>query len=88
MSPRFSPSSATPGALSSSLTQISWWERALRIRSTTVRTLLSGSDWTVLSCYVIRQPPHGTLPWHFDNQAIHLAECRVLIPLHARPAAR
>ncbi len=48
-----------------------------------IRALLSGTGWTVLSCYLIRQPPHGTLPWHFDNQAIHLAECRLLIPLHA-----
>lgn len=48
-----------------------------------VRGLLSSTDWTVLSCYLIRQPPHGTLPWHFDNQAIHLAECRLLIPLLA-----
>jgi len=51
--------------------------------ASTIRALLSGTNWTVLSCYVIRQPPHGTLPWHYDNQAIHLAECRLLVPLHA-----
>ncbi len=53
----------------------------------TVRALLSRAPWTVLSCYVLRQPPHGTLAWHFDGQALHLPECRLLVPIHAPDAA-
>jgi hypothetical protein len=41
----------------------------------------------VLACYVIRQPPHGTLAWHFDPQAVHLAESRLLVPIQAPEAA-
>ena len=41
----------------------------------------------MLSCYVLRQPPRGTLAWHFDDQAIHLRECRLLLPIHAPEAA-
>ena len=52
-----------------------------------VRALLSRTDWTVLACYVIRQPPHGTLAWHFDDQALHLQESRLLLPIHAPEAA-
>jgi hypothetical protein len=52
-----------------------------------VRDLLSRIDWTVLACYVLRQPPHGILAWHFDNQAVHLPECRVLLPIHAPEGA-
>jgi hypothetical protein len=53
----------------------------------TVRALLSRANWTVLSCYVLRQPPHGTLAWHFDPQALHLQECRLLVPVQAPDAA-
>jgi hypothetical protein len=53
----------------------------------TVRALLSRAAWTVLSCYVLRQPPHGTLAWHFDLQALHLQECRLLVPIQAPDAA-
>ena len=52
-----------------------------------LRTLLTQRDWTVLSVYVLRQPPHGTLPWHFDQQALHLSECRLLLPICAPPGA-
>jgi hypothetical protein len=53
-----------------------------------VRHLLSLIDWTVLACYVTRLEPGGTLAWHFDSQAIHLRECRLLVPIHVPPAAR
>jgi hypothetical protein len=53
----------------------------------TVHALLSQAQWTVLSCYVLRQPPRGTLAWHFDPQALHLQECRLLVPIQAPDAA-
>jgi len=53
----------------------------------TVAALLSRAAWTVLSCYVLRQPPHGTLVWHYDPQALHLQECRLLVPIQAPDAA-
>jgi hypothetical protein len=53
----------------------------------TVSALLSRAEWTVLSCYVLRQPPHGTLVWHFDPQALHLRECRLLVPIQVPAAA-
>jgi hypothetical protein len=53
------------------------------VHAPTVRDLLSRTDWTVLACYVLRQPPHGTLPWHFDDQAIHLQQCRLLLSICA-----
>jgi hypothetical protein len=56
-------------------------------RMPSVQALLSCHDWHVLSVYVLRQPPHGVLPWHFDNQAVHLSECRLLLPIHAPPGA-
>jgi hypothetical protein len=52
-----------------------------------VQALLAQHDWTVLSVYVLRQPPYGTLPWHFDQQALHLSECRLLLPICAPPGA-
>lgn len=52
-----------------------------------VNLLLEGSEWTVLSCYILRQPPRGILPWHFDNQGLHLVDCRLLIPIHAPEGA-
>ncbi|HTC07896.1 MAG TPA: aspartyl/asparaginyl beta-hydroxylase domain-containing protein [Acetobacteraceae bacterium] len=48
-----------------------------------VQTLLSSQAWHVISVYLPRQPPRGTLPWHFDNQALHLSECRLLLPICA-----
>ena len=56
-------------------------------RMPSVQALLSCHDWHVLSVYVLRQPPHGVLPWHFDSQAVHLSECRLLLPIHAPPGA-
>lgn len=53
----------------------------------TVQALLSSRAWYVISAYLLRQPPRGTLPWHFDNQALHLSECRLLLPICAPPGA-
>jgi hypothetical protein len=53
----------------------------------TVRALLSRTAWTLLSCYVLRQPPRGILAWHVDPQALHLQECRLLVPIQAPDAA-
>lgn len=52
-----------------------------------VAALLAARDWTLRGAYLIRQPPGGTLPWHFDNQAPHLEESRVLIPVVVPPRA-
>lgn len=52
-----------------------------------IRALLSRAEWQVLACYVMRQPPHGVLAWHFDNQAPHLPDCRLLLPLWAPTGA-
>lgn len=49
--------------------------------------LLDRLGWRPLAVYVLRQPPRGQLPWHFDNQALHLPECRVLLPIIAPPGA-
>lgn len=37
--------------------------------------------------YIIRQPAGGFLRWHFDNQALHLDFCRLLITVQAAAAA-
>lgn len=52
-----------------------------------VAAMLAAHDWTLRGAYLIRQPPGGTLPWHFDNQAPHLEECRILIPVVVPPQA-
>ena len=54
----------------------------------TVRTLLSRTAWTLLSCYVLRQPPRGILARHVDPQAVHLQECRLLVPIQAPTCRR
>ena len=54
----------------------------------TVRTLLSRTAWTLLSCYVLRQPPRGILARHVDPQAVHLQECRLLVPIQAPTCCR
>ncbi len=41
----------------------------------------------IISCYVHRQAPGGTLRWHYDAQALHLDECRLIVPLHAPPGS-
>ncbi len=57
-------------------------------RMPSVRGLLERFATPVLGCYISRQPPRGRLVWHFDNQALHLSECRLLVPIHAPPGAR
>lgn len=37
--------------------------------------------------HILRQPPRGLLPWHFDPQALHLPLCRLLLTVEADPAA-
>lgn len=53
-----------------------------------LRDLLGHADWSVIDAHVLRQPPHGILPWHFEDQAPYSAETRLLFPLHAPAAAR
>lgn len=53
-----------------------------------VRAFLEGFHCAVLSCHISRQAPGGALPWHFDNQALHLTECRILVPLRIPPGAK
>ncbi len=52
-----------------------------------VAALLSRSNWTVVGCHLVRQPPHGTLPWHFEDQAPYSQESRLLVPIHAPDGA-
>ncbi len=52
-----------------------------------VRGLHAQAGWVVVSCHLMRLPPHGMLPWHFEAQAPHLAESRLLVPLHAPQGA-
>jgi hypothetical protein len=49
--------------------------------------LLARAPWRILGCCLVRQPPRGGLPWHFESQALHLAETRLLMPIHAPPEA-
>ncbi|MDE1146575.1 MAG: aspartyl/asparaginyl beta-hydroxylase domain-containing protein [Azospirillaceae bacterium] len=46
-----------------------------------VARLLDGWGGEVQQVALLRQAPGGTLPWHFDNQALHLPLCRLLLPL-------
>ncbi len=46
-----------------------------------VSALLARLDWDLRGCHLMRQAPRGDLRWHFDNQALHLEETRVLIPI-------
>ncbi len=52
-----------------------------------IRDLLARTPWRIWRCHLARQPPGGCLPWHFDNQALYLAETRLLLPIHAPPEA-
>lgn len=54
----------------------------------TVRALLSRSGWVVVGSCLIRQSPHGVLPWHFEDQAPYSAENRLLVPIQAPAGAR
>jgi hypothetical protein len=57
-------------------------------RMPSVRALLERFAAPVFRCCISRQPPRGRLAWHFDNQALHLPECRLLVPIHAPPGAK
>ncbi|MBB6251393.1 aspartyl/asparaginyl beta-hydroxylase domain-containing protein [Nitrospirillum iridis] len=52
-----------------------------------VAALLARVDWKVRGCHLLRQAPRSLLPWHFDNQALHLDEARILIPIQVPAAA-
>lgn len=52
-----------------------------------VAALLARVDWAVRRCYLLRQGPGDVLRWHFDNQALHLDEARLLVPIVVPPAA-
>jgi hypothetical protein len=54
----------------------------------TVAALLERAQWTVLGAHILRQPPQGTLPWHYEDQAPYSPETRLLIPLHAPVGSR
>jgi hypothetical protein len=49
--------------------------------------LAERAGWTVIGAHVMRLPPRGVLPWHFEAQAPHLAEARLLAPLQAPQGA-
>ncbi|MEA1650661.1 aspartyl/asparaginyl beta-hydroxylase domain-containing protein [Nitrospirillum sp. BR 11164] len=46
-----------------------------------VAALLVRADWRVRACYLLRQGPGEVLKWHYDGQALHLEEARILIPI-------
>jgi len=47
-----------------------------------VAALIQRTGLTVLGAHILRQPPQGLLPWHFEDQAPYSVETRLLIPLH------
>ena len=47
-----------------------------------VTALLARTGWTVVDANVLRQPPQGCLPWHFEPQGLYQNEARLLIPIH------
>ncbi|PWC32378.1 aspartyl/asparaginyl beta-hydroxylase domain-containing protein [Azospirillum sp. TSO35-2] len=51
------------------------------------RRLLEALGCRVLGCDLHRQAPGGFLRWHFDNQALHLPEARLIVPVLAPPGA-
>jgi len=53
-----------------------------------VTALLERSRWTVLGAHILRQPPQGTLAWHYEDQAPYSPETRLLIPIHAPKGSR
>ena len=52
-----------------------------------VAALIDRMGWRPVSVYLLRQQLMGTLKWHFDDQALHLRECRLLLPLFASRGA-
>lgn len=54
----------------------------------TLAALLERSPWTVIGAHILRQPPQGILPWHYEAQAPYSDETRLLIPIHAPAGSR
>lgn len=52
-----------------------------------VSRLLDRLGCRVVSAFVHRQAPGGLLSWHFDVQALHLGESRLIVPILAPPGA-
>lgn len=52
-----------------------------------VSDLISRLPNAVRSVHILRQSPRGLLDWHFEAQAIHHEECRILVPIHAPAGA-
>jgi len=52
-----------------------------------VSDLISRLPAVVRGVHILRQGPRGLLDWHFEAQAIHHEECRVLVPVHAPAGA-
>jgi hypothetical protein len=50
--------------------------------------LTASQGWQVLGIHLDRQVPGAGLPWHWDDQAVHLDAMRLLIPLHVPEGAR
>lgn len=53
-----------------------------------VRAFLNHLACPVRGCHISRQSPHGALRWHYDNQALHLAEARLILPIQAAAGAK
>lgn len=49
--------------------------------------LIADSGWTVLRAHLMRLPPGGILPWHYEPQAPHYRESRLLMPILAPKGA-
>ncbi|MFV3128186.1 aspartyl/asparaginyl beta-hydroxylase domain-containing protein [Niveispirillum sp. KHB5.9] len=49
--------------------------------------IMAGFGGMAHGAYILRQPPRGMLEWHFDNQALHLPFCRLLLTVQAAPEA-
>lgn len=56
-------------------------------RMPSVARLAAGTGWAMVNCHLMRLPPRAILPWHFESQAPHLPESRLLVPLHAPAGA-
>jgi len=54
----------------------------------TAAALFHRAGWNVIGAHILRQPPHGLLPWHYEDQAPYSAETRLLFPLHAPDGSR
>lgn len=53
-----------------------------------VGRLLAEIGLAVVGLDLLRQSPGATLPWHWDAQAPHQPETRLLLPIHAPDGAR